>query len=182
MKIVKDINKMIVRKVIEIVFVFAFILGSAQVWRSEKTQEMLNSIAVFSNASKLSLQVKNQINYSMYPMTDERAMEKLVPCTLTVKNETYSEENYTLVLKIDKSSTLDYNYLHISIDDTIYALNALEKEITNKEIVFILDRNSLLANQKEYEIRLWLNTLAGNDLQAKNLSMQFDIIDETTNV
>ena len=182
MKIVKDINKMIVRKVIEIVFVAAFILGTAQIWRSEKTQEMLNSIALLSNTSHLSLQVKNQINYSMYPMTDERAMEKLVPCTLTVRNETYENEDYTLVLKIDKSSTLDYNYLHISIDNTIYALNALEKEVTNDGVVFILDRNSLVAGQKEYNVRLWLNTLAGNDLQAKNLNLQFDILDETTNV
>ncbi len=182
MKIVKDINKMVLRKVIEIIFVIVFIVGTSQIWRSEKTQEMLDSIALFSNTSNLSLQVKNQINYSMYPMTDEKAMEKLVPCILTVKNETYSQEEYTLVLKINKSSTLDYNYLHISINDTIYALNALTKEVTDNEIIFILDKDSLMADQKEYNIRLWLNTLAGNDLQAKTLSLQFDILNGATNV
>lgn len=182
MKIVKDINKMIVRKVMEIVFVVAFIFGSAQIWNNEKTQEVLNSIATFSNANHLDLQVKNQINYSMYPMTDEKAMERLVPCTLIVSNGTYTTEAYSLVLKINKSSTLDYNYLHISVDDSIYALNALEKEVTENEIIFVLDRNTLMAEQKEYQVRLWLNELAGNDLQAKNLSLKFDLINETTQV
>lgn len=182
MKMVKDINKIIRRKVIEILFVLAFICGSAYLWQSEKTHELLNSIATFSNTSNLGLSIKNQINYSMYPMTDEKALEKLVPCTVIVSNGTYKTENYTLVLKLDKASTLDYKYLHISIDDTIYALSALKKEVTDNEIIFILDENSITAENKEYNVRLWLNTLAGNDMQAKKLIIHFDLINETTNV
>ena len=72
MKIVKDINKMVLRKVIEIIFVIVFIVGTSQIWRSEKTQEMLDSIALFSNTSNLSLQVKNQINWRNLVVSWER--------------------------------------------------------------------------------------------------------------
>ena len=179
MKLVKDINKMILVKVIEIAFIIVFMIVATNLYSSERAQEVFRSIAAYSDVYNTHLAIKNQINYSMFPMTDERAMEKLIPCTLTVSNETYKTENYTLVLKINKSSTLNYSYLHISINNDIYALEALEKQVTDDEIIFILDEGSLTGESKEYNVRLWLNTLAENDMQGKNLIMQFDLLNET---
>ena len=182
MKITKDINKIIVRKIVEIVFVFAFVLYAGHLWNSENTQEFLTTIATFSNANYVDFSVDNSMNYVMFPMTDEQATKSINPCIIHVNNGTYTLQDYTLVLKIDKTSTMDYHYLNISINGTIYHLNTLETIEDDNEFIFILDKNNIVAETKDYAIQLWLSSIAGNEMQGKNLTMNFDLIYETTQV
>lgn len=181
MKIVKDINKLIVKKVIEIFFMIGFVFLSTFLWNSKNTKDFLAVAAgSFNNLSYTNISIDNPINYSMYPMTDKNALEKLSPCYIRVSNDTYKMESYALVLKINKASTLDYQYLNIGIDNKIYSLNDLKRKDNIEEYLFILDEASIKGSVKTYEIKLWLNTTAGNDMQAKDLIMTFDLISETT--
>ncbi len=66
--------------------------------------------------------------------------------------------------------------------NSIYSLKDLESKDTNDEIVFILARDSIVGEVKTYNIRLWLDSQTGNEMQAKNLIMNFDLINETTQV
>lgn len=182
MKIVKDINKLIIKKVVEIVFVVGFVFLASYLWRSKNAQEFFSSIASFSNLYYTNFTVDNPIDYSMFPMRDEDAMQNLKPCIVKVMNETYTSENYALILKIDKASTMDYHYLHIGINDNVYSLSNLEQTEEIENYVFTLAKDTIVGNTKNYEIRVWLNTLAGNELQGKNLIMHFDLINETTQV
>lgn len=182
MKIVKDINKLIITKVVEIVFVVGFVFLASYLWRSKNAQEFFSSIASFSNLYYTNFTIENPIDYSMFPMLDEDAMQNLKPCTIKVMNETYTSENYILVLKIDKSSTMDYHYLHIGVNEKIYSLSNLEQTEELGNYVFTLAKDTIVGSTKNYEIRVWLNTLAGNEMQGKNLIMHFDLINETTQV
>lgn len=182
MKIVRDINKLIITKVVEIIFVLGFVFFASFLWQSKNAQEFLSSIASFSNLYYTNFMVENPIDYSMFPMRDEDAMKNLKPCTIKVINETYTSENYVLVLKVDKSSTMDYHFLHIGINDSVYSLNDLEQIEESNEFTFVLTKDNIMGDTKNYEIRLWLNTLAGNEMQGKNLIMRFDLINETTQV
>lgn len=180
MKVINDINKLIVKKVIEIIFVSCFVFLAGFLWKSNNAQEFLTSIASFNNLYYTNFTMESPIDYSMFPMADEDALKKLKPCTIKVINETYTNENYRLVLKIDKSSTMDYHYLHVAVNDQIYSLANLEQIEEAEDYVFILAKDSIVGTTKMYEIRVWLNTLAGNDLQGKNLIINFDLINETT--
>lgn len=182
MKIVKDINKLIITKVVEIVFVVGFVFLASYLWRSKNAQDFFSSIVSFSNLYYTNFTIENPIDYSMFPMLDEDAMQNLKPCTIKVMNETYTSENYVLVLKINKESTMDYHFLHISINDEIYSLNNLKQAEEEEEIVFVLAKDNVVGSTKIYEIRLWLNSLTGNEMQGKNLIMHFDLINETAQV
>lgn len=182
MKIVKDINKLIITKVVEIFLVVGFVFLASYLWRSKNAQEFFSSIASFSNLYYTNFMIENPIDYSMFPMRDEDAMQNLKPCTVKVMNETYTSENYALILKIDKTSTMDYHYIHIGINDKVYALNDLGQVEETENYVFTLAKDTIVGNTKNYEIRVWLNTLAGNEMQGKNLIMHFDLINETTQV
>lgn len=182
MKIVKDINKLIITKVVEIFLVVGFVFLASYLWRSKNAQDFFSSIASFSNLYYTNFTIENPIDYSMFPMRDEDAMQNLKPCTIKVMNETYTSENYALILKIDKTSTMDYHYLHIGINDEVYSLNDLEQTEELENYVFTLAKDKIVGNTKNYEIRVWLNTLAGNEMQGKNLIMHFDLINETTQV
>ncbi len=180
-KAVKDINKMILIKGIEIMLTIGFMFLATNLYNNGKTQEVLHSIMAFQNVRHTTLNVQNQIDYMMFPMTNEKAMEKLVPCTLLVHNDTYQKENYTLVLKVNKTSMTDLSSLNISVDNSIYSLNDLENETINGETIFILDRNTIAGESKEYDVRVWLNTSASN-IQTNNLTLHFELLNETTNL
>lgn len=180
MELIKDINKLIIKKVIMIIFVILFISFTTVVWHNKNAKDLLAALKAVDNLNYTSFYIKNPIQYNMYPMEDNYALDNLEPCTLIVDNETYSKEVYKLVLKIDKESTIDYRYLHISVFNNIYALSELERLDNKNEYVFVFMRDSVVADTKYYDVRLWLNTLAGNDLQNKELKMKFDFINETT--
>ena len=182
MKMVKDINKLIIKKVVEIVFVLGFIVYSAHLWQSQNMQMVLTSLANYNKTNYTSIHVYNPIDYNMYPMEDAFAVQHLAPCTVEIVNETYTNENYELVLKIDKSSTLDYHYLHLGIDDEIYDLKTLLQKETDQEYIFLLNEGTIKGEIKEYKMRLWLEEDAGNELQGKNLKYHFALSNETTNV
>ncbi len=177
---VKDINKLITKKIFEIIFVIGFVFFASYLWNTKNTQEFLTSIAAFSNLHYTNFMVENPIDYSMFPMDDEYAMKNLKPCTIKVINETYTNEEYVLVLKISKESTMDYHFLNIGVNDAIYSLNNLEKYEDESAYVFTIAKDSIVGNTKNYEVRIWLNEMAGNELQGKNLILNFDLLNKTT--
>lgn len=182
MKIVKDINKLIIKNVIEIVLVLGFVFLASHLWSSKNAQDFLASIASFRDLNYTDFVVENPIDYSMFPMRDEDAMKKLKPCIIKVINGTYTSENYILILRINKKSTMDYHFLHIGVNDEVYSLNDLEQIEETEELLFVLAKDSIVGNTRNYEIRLWLNTLAGNEMQGKDLIMRFDLINGITQV
>lgn len=173
MKIIKDINKLIIKKIIEIAFMTCFLFVSVFLWKNNITQV---AITAFQNLSYTNLNIENPIDYSMFPMTDEDALKNLNPCYITVSNETYTMEDYSLVFIVNKSSTLDYHFLHISVNDKVYSLDDLETIENEEEISFILVTDSIVGNLETYAIRLWLNTMAGNEMQNQELIMHFDLL------
>ena len=159
---------MIIFKCFEIAFLIGFVILT---------------LKLFKNDDKFTyLSIQNQINYSMYPMSDEKAMQKLVPCTLSVKNETYKEEWYTLVLKINKSSIMDISDFHISINDYIYSLDDLNKKAENNEIIYILAKDKIIANNKDYNVRIWINESAKNKLKSNDLIFTFNLLNENVKI
>lgn len=180
MKIRRDINKLIIKKIVEITFVLCFVFISAFLWHGNKTQTVLSSLATYSNINYTDINIKNPISYNMFPMSDDDAMQSLEPCLISLFNGTYTPEYYILVLKIDKKSTLDYNYLNIGIDNFVFSLKDLDRKDDDDYYIFVLDNDSIIGETKEYKVRMWLNTMAQNDMQAKEIIMDFAIINETT--
>ena len=149
MKIVESINKLIIKKVIEIVFVICFVCVATVLWQNKNTQNLFSSVAAFQEVKNTTLKVADTIDYRMYPMQDEVALKTLSPCYLTVENATNTKEEYALVLIIDKKSSLDYRYLNISVGEKVFTLMDLEQREDEEEILFILSRDALTSDKKE---------------------------------
>lgn len=179
MDIIKDINKLIIKKIVGIVFIIGFLVFATFDLHNKNAQDFLAAIIAAENMNYVNFYVKNPIQYELYPISDNDALNNLEPCIIVVNNETYSNELFKLVLKINKNSTIDYRYLHININDNVYALSELERLDNDLEYVFVIQKDYLVASSREYEFRIWLNTLANNEMQNKELNMEFDIIEET---
>ena len=157
MKIVRDINKLIVKKVLEIVFLVFFVFFATFLWRTSGKEYLLASVS-----------------------GKEEALSRLKPCILTVSNNTYTEESYMLVLRIAKSSSLDYKFLNLSINGVVSSLTDLPRLEETEDYYFVLDQNSMKGSEKKYHVLLWMDASTGNEMQSKSLFMGFEIMNEVT--
>jgi hypothetical protein len=175
MKEIKNINKLIYANIIELIFVVAFIFGSIPLWENLNNSISLKTASSFENISYTNLTVDNPSEYVLRPMSNKEASESLEPYKLYVVNDTLTEEEYTLYLKIEKTSSLDYNNLNISINDSVIPLNELEMKEDLEYYYFTLDNNSIVGNTIDYDVKIWLDENTGNEAQGKSLSLTFDI-------
>ena len=175
MKVIENIHKMIFIKVGEIILVLFFMLLANSLYNSEYNKNNLNLIANSQYVSPVQIFIKNKINYSMFPMSDEKALQKLKPCIVTISNETYKTEEYSLILKIEGISELESDAIRLGIDDVIYSLKDFEKKVIDGQIVYTLNKNTIVASKKDYQIRLWVNEINKNS-KINDLVTEFDIL------
>lgn len=174
MNATKNLNILIASKIVEIIFVCAFILISIPLCqRIGKSAAQID----FSdkNLNFTSLAIENNFGYSMYPMSQTDALNKLVPTKLIVANNSLTTESYDLILKVSKNSTLDYNCLNIAIDDKIVPLNSLKYMEDSINNYFIIASESLKGDNKEYRVKIWIDEKTGNEMQNKELNLSFEI-------
>ena len=173
----REVNKLIIAKIIEINIVVIFLIFSFPIWQNiHKEQEIANSVALTGYTF---VEVANPIDYIMYPMSDEKATKSLKPCHLTVKNDIEQDIDYTLALRISKKSTMDLNNLNILINDKVDNLTNLKKLEEQDYIYFIIDSNNLVRQENEYDVIFWLNENTQNLAMNQELMFSFEIIDNS---
>ena len=182
MNLRKDINMLIAAKIVEIVYVIAFIFVSIPLW--QQMNEVTNYTNVFSynGLTYTGFTVENELNYSMYPMANEDALVRVKPTKVIVANNSLTEEEYTITLKISKESTLDYNCLNIAINDLVMPINSMDKTEDKDNYYFVIDTNKLKGNTEEYLIKIWMDEQTGNEMQGKSLVVSFDLVESVTKI
>lgn len=173
MKIKKNINKLIIKKIAEITFVVAFMLFTIPF--CHKLRDKVSIAKSYDNIIYTSLTVNDDIKYDMYPMHNDYALENVKPATLTVTNDTYTKENYTINLMINKNSTLDYNLINIAINNEIYSLSKMNKIEDNDSYIFPIINSDIVSTVQKYEFKLWINDSASDEIQGTNLELSFSL-------
>lgn len=176
MKVKQNLNRLIIAKVVEIIFVCAFLFLSFSLRETFINIQTLAFVPDKDQLNYTNLSVNNPLNYVMYPMKNSDALTKVSDTTLTVNNESLTKENYSLLLVVSKNSSLDYNCLNIAIDNQIYALNTLPQKEDNNSFYFILASDSIVGSQKEYKIKIWMDESTGNEMQNKKIILSYDIV------
>ena len=173
---------LIAAKIVEIAYIIAFIFVSIPLWK--QINEVTNYTSVFSHngLTYTGFTVENELDYSMYPMANEDALVRVKPTKVIVANNSLTEEEYTITLKISKYSTLDYNCLNIAIDDLVMPLNSMDRSEDNENYYFIIDTNKLRGNTEEYLIKIWMDEQTGNEMQGKSLTVSFELTESVTKI
>ena len=152
-----NLNKIIHLKVLEIGMTLGFVAFSFFLWDSFRNGEVIE-----------------ESKYLLTPMKDEEALESLVPKTIAMQNGTHLNTHYAFGLKIDKASTLDYQNIKIAFNHEVSYLKDFYEKEDNDYYYFVFDKGSLSdANQKTYEIQLWLDENTTLNSSNKNLLYEF---------
>lgn len=178
----REINKLIAKKIAEIIFVVAFLVVSVPLREKMLLVNEEKTKLAEMELNYTSISVENPKNYSMYPMSNSEALDEVEPTKIIVENESLMAEDYSLLLRISKKSTLDFNYLNLAIDDEVYALNTLTMSEDDENYYFVIASDGLSKNSKEYLIKLWIDEKTDNEMQDTKIIFSFELIKNVINL
>ena len=171
----KQINKLIYGKIIEISVLIAIILVSFPLWKKLDIKDYLSTAAFYEEAQYSYLEIENYPIDLMYPISTIYAIKNLQPTIIKVKNETLTQEDYTLTLKIAKDSSLDYNCLNISLNNKVKSLKETLISEDEENFYFSLASDTIIGEEKEYKFLIWMDEKTGNEMQGKTLNYDFEL-------
>lgn len=148
-------NRRIRRLIISIVIAISVVLVSIPIWSIANG----NRIGILANSyGELKISTRVGAFESLLVVGDEKAFEIINPTTISFKNRNGYKKDFDLYLLIDKKSTVPYEYIRVSINDTIYSLSELEVESDEYNYYFKLESRSLDAYKDEdVNARIWIN-------------------------
>ncbi len=111
---------------------------------------------------------------TLFPMTEDFALEKGDKTILNLKNKSSNLKNYTLLLRVEKDSTLDIKFLNYSINDDAY--NFKEKiDIQDEQYNYYELYNNIILENSSIDIQfyIWLKSTTQNEAMNKKLKYSF---------
>lgn len=174
-KIMKIINKLIKKKCIEIMIAATIIIVSFPLWQSMDIGDYTATAAFYNEAQYTYLNITdNQIN-NLYPIKTDNAIKNLKKSKIEIINDTKTSEEYSLLLKIEKNSTLDYNVLNIALNDSVHPLKDLLIVEDANNYYFSLYTNSIVGKKETLSFIMWMDEKTGNEMQNKTLNYSFEL-------
>lgn len=171
----KNINKIIYSKCIEIMMVVLIAAISFPLWKKLENNEVLSIASSYADVQYSHLEVEYGQNSNLYPMSNENALKTVNPTILTIVNDSKTEEEYTLYLSITKTSSLDFHCLNISFNDIVKPLDELFVAEDEATYYFALISDKLNGETKNYPFKMWMDESTGNEMQGKTLNYNFEL-------
>lgn len=171
----KNINKIIHFKMIEISILIAVIMISFPIWKTLEKKEMFSIVDSYADVQFSYLEIKDNQKSGMYPMKNETALKEIQPTELRIINETKTEEAYVLYMSISKSSTLDYHCLNIALNNEVKPLSSLLSTEDDENYYFSITNGTLVGETRSILFQMWMDETTGNEMQGKTLSYSFEL-------
>ncbi len=171
----KKIDKIIHWKLLEISIMVAIMMISFPLWKKLEVKEVMTTAAFFENANYTQLKVEEFANGPMFPLKDTDALNLLKPTKINLINETKTKEDYTILMKVSKSSSLDYHYLNIALDKKIKKLEDIYLSDDADYFYFNISADTIKGEIREHDFLIWMDCKTGNDMMGKTLSYSFEL-------
>ena len=164
-------DKSIRRLTVSIFLTFILVVASIPLWSYSSGKKG----AILAESYKdLSIAVDIGEFSQLLIIEDERALEYVAPTYISLRNKNNYEKEFELIMLIDKTSTIDYKFIRIAIDDKIYKLADLEQFDDNDNYYFILGKYSIDKYSSMTEnVRLWLGEEIGIIDQSASITTNF---------
>lgn len=171
----KRIDDIIHWKLMEIIFLIFVVLISFPLWENLKIDEAMTAAAFSDDVRYTYLSVEGRKLESMYPLKNEEAIQKLKPIRLRLTNNTKIKEDYTIIIKIKKDSTMDYRCLNIAFDEKVNRLEDLYFSDDDDNFYFILKTDTIRGEIKEYNVLIWMDVSSDPEMASKTLHYSFEL-------
>lgn len=166
-------NRGVKSLILAFVISVSIVLVSIPVWRVSKGR----NVGLIANSyGELPISVKVGKFESLIVIDDELVKDVITPTKITLRNRNGFEKNYSLYLLVEKKSSISYELLKLSINDTIYNLSEIEKSEDEENYYFkLIDSNLKEYSEEEYEAKIWIKSDAQNLDGSSSLTANFII-------
>lgn len=171
----KNIDRIIYGKLFEITILMSVIMISFPLWKTLDINEDLATAAFYNEVQFSYLDIKEYPKGPMFPMSEEDALSKLKSTKINVVNDSRTREDFALVMRVKKDSSLDYHCLNIALDDKVKPLADYYFMDDIENYYFVLTSDSIEGETKNYDFKMWMDASTGNEMQGKTLSYAFEI-------
>lgn len=169
-------NKEKFKLIFEIVFLSIFIVVTYFYWDNLDFMKYASVAAGAYDESTLSIEETSSVSKGVLtPTTDAVALSR-ESGEVVVTNASYDNKYYTLVFAVSKSSTLDYNYLSVSVGNEIFKLKDVET-LEDEEYIYFLLNNFTVEGVNTHNLRIWLNEETTKEHMGKSFSYLVSLIE-----
>lgn len=170
------INRRIMKIIFEMIITISIVGISIPVWNNSIGNTSYAKIAdYYSSGSYKKLNIEKlqdmKLN-NIAPMEDKKALNQ-EGTIIKITNGSNYNVSYKFYMKIDKDSTIDPETLKVSINNEIYYLQDKYTKETKNNYYYLLDNNEIQNNSEIYDIKLWISSETGNEMQNKTLAYDF---------
>lgn len=149
-----DMRNEVKKLVVSVVVTALVVLLSIPLWNYANTNNGLSLASLYTN---LSMSVKVGRFPSLLVIEDEKAIENIQATKVQVRNQNSMKKEYNLYFYIDKSTTIDRNFLRVSIGNDIYKLKEMDCTETNDGYYYLVHESTIEAyTNEDLEARIWL--------------------------
>lgn len=160
MKNISKIRKSICFDILKTIMV---VLISIPLWLSFDLSNMEAVAKSFDEYNYVSM-YKDDSNYTLESISDKDALRYVPTSDIVVYNDYNTEQDYALVLKIDKSTNPNIDNIKINVNFNIKSLDEYLSYEDDEFIYFVIDARNIVASSVKYTISMWNkeNTINNN--------------------
>ena len=150
----KRINRLRVSLYKDILFTIILVLISIPIWLSFNISE-LEDAKKYDNYNYINYEYLNNPKHEIVSVSDDYALRNIETQDLIVYNYTKADANYSLVLKIDKLSTLVIDDIKLNVNYDINYLKDFKYYEDNDYYYYIIDSDHLKGDSQKYILSMW---------------------------
>ena len=140
----------------DILFTIICVLVSIPLWLAFDLTDASATAEYYDNYNYIGyIFLNNDVDICLKPVSDEYALKNIETQDIMVYNNSNTKDDYKLLLKISKDTTMSLNNLKININNTVKYLKDYDNYEDINNYYYILDNRELIADSQKYVISFW---------------------------
>ena len=165
------LNKLQRRLYQDVIITLLLVIISIPVWLNFELTSVAKIASGYDNYNYVQYELLNDASKMVLPYEDDEALIKCETQDLIVYNNSNTLEDYSLVLKINKDTTLNLNNIRINVNYEVDYLNEYEVFEDTISYYYILDKDSIVADAYKYNVSIW-----NEDISAKDTFLDYELV------
>lgn len=167
MKRIRGLEK---RIYMDIIYTMLWVLISIPLWLNFNVSA--SEAKFFDNYKFVKYEFLNSASKTINIYEDTEALRKCETQDILVYNDSNTLDDYSLILKINKSENLDLNNIKINVNYDVKYLNNYFNYVDNNYYYYVIDKSEIIASSQKYIISMW----GTNDYSNSQIDYEFVVL------
>ena len=138
----------------DIIITILLVIISIPIWLSFDLTE-LEEAKKYDNYNYINYELLNNPHYTLVSVSDDYGLRNIETQDIVVYNYTNANATYTLVLRINKNSTINIDNIRLNVNHDVQSLNNYRFYEDNDYYYYIIDSDRIQGSSQKYALSMW---------------------------